>query len=384
MQQQSSPTSSPRLRLFEPYYPLSVRDVIRDMLGRGEVFMGKKVKELEQRISGYLGVMPEQVVAVSSCTAALQLVMAQTPRHGFEVLVPGLTMAATAHAVQLSGNETRVVDVGRDLLISAEICEEAWTERTGAILAVDYAGFMPDYKALQEVAHRHDALVIEDAAHSFGSTMYGQKAGKLADFACFSLYPTKPLQGLGGGIIVNNLVDQPRFHRMTRELRYYGITDRKGCDYDVRHLGGNFYMSDLSAAAALEALKDIGPYGFRSSLEIRQMVAKHYCSDLVERVPWARPMRYQEEAAYHLFPVVLDEGVDRDALQAYLLKWGIETGTHYKPLHWLSLYSGRPKGPTPYLDAIGKRLLTLPCHARMCKQDTEMVIHMLEQYKQGT
>ena len=80
----------------------------------------------------------------------------------------------------------------------------------------------------------------------------------------------------------------------------------------------------------------------------------------------------------------MDAGVGRDALQTHMLEMGVETGTHYKPLHWLSLYSVGPKGPTPHLDGIGKRILTIPCHARMCRDLTERVIHAMETFKPGS
>lgn len=380
MQTPSTSTSKPPLRLFEPTYPVEVRELIAHMLEHGEVFTGRKVAELEAAVADFLGVDERRVVAVSSCTEALRLVMASAPHRGFEVLVPGLTMAATAHAVMQAGDQPRIVDVGSDLLISPEICEEAWSERVGAILAVDYAGFLPDYKALLEVARKHDALVVEDAAHSFGTEMYGKRAGQLADFACFSLYPTKPLQGLGGGIIVNNLESQPRFHNLPRELRYYGIKDRVGCDYDVERLGGNYYMSDLSAEAALFSLRT-GYY--KENSRWRSRMAMEYGSLIKGRdVPFAVTMpRYIEGCAYHLYPVVLGPEVDRDRLQAHMLEHGIETGTHYKPLHWLSLYKPAPRGRTPNLDGIGKRILTLPCHAKMTVADVWRVVETLTSFE---
>jgi len=77
--------------------------------------------------------------------------------------------------------------------------------------------------------------------------------------------------------------------------------------------------------------------------------------------------------AYHLFPVVLDPKIDRTALQYRLTEVGIETGVHYKPLHELSLYRDALRAPTPYLDTIGPRLLSLPCHHEMDAEDVVRV-----------
>ncbi len=84
--------------------------------------------------------------------------------------------------------------------------------------------------------------------------------------------------------------------------------------------------------------------------------------------------------AYHLFPVVLDPKIDRTALQLHLKALDIETGVHYKPLHELSLYRDALRAPTPYLDSIGPRLLSLPCHHEMYCEDVVRVIEGIKAF----
>ena len=136
-------------------------------------------------------------------------------------------------------------------------------------------------------------------------------------------------------------------------------------------------MSDIQASVALSLLK---PDRVSELIRSRAKVAMWYHevledTDLKGRM---RPRRHvgDEHAlndAYHLFPVVLDHKVDRVALQYFLTENGIETGVHYKPLHQLSLYRDALRGPTPYLDAIGPRLLSLPCHHEMGFKDVVRV-----------
>lgn len=377
----SNPTSKKPIRLFKIPFDEPTLLAIAEVLESGNVMMGSKVQELEACIAKHQGVEPDQVVAVNSGSSALDLSLGCTPAKNYKVLIPGLSMVAAAHAIQRNGLIPKIIDVDANLMANTEILEEAWTKDTGGVVITDYGGRTADLHSIMDWSHDNgkDIFVWNDCAHSFGS----EGAGTLADVACFSLYPTKPLPGIGGGIVVNNLKDVPRIQRRIRELRYYGITDRDGWDYDVRRLGGNFYMSDVQAAVALSFLKR--EHLISDHIRARTRVAMWYHTALEEAgikdgVRARRHVGYVNDNydAYHLFPVVLDAKIDRTALQLHLKALGIETGVHYKPLQELSLYRNAVRAPTPYLDSIGPRLLSLPCHHEM---DCEEVYRVVESIK---
>ncbi|MCA9049826.1 MAG: DegT/DnrJ/EryC1/StrS aminotransferase family protein, partial [Planctomycetaceae bacterium] len=115
---------------------------------------GPKVAEFERAVAEYVGA--EHAVAVNSGTAALHAMMAALRiGPGDEVIVPALTFAATANCVAYQGATPVFADVNSStLLVSPQSVTDRITERTRAVVAVDYAGQPCDYAALQAVCDR--------------------------------------------------------------------------------------------------------------------------------------------------------------------------------------------------------------------------------------
>lgn len=382
----SKDASTKRLRLFEVPFDQDTLWAIAEVLESGNVMMGAKVEELEEKIADHQDVDPDQVVALNSCSTALDLALGCTPAKNYKILIPGLTHISTINAIQRNGMLPKIVDVGRDLQVNTEILEEAWDPEVGGVVCVDYGGRCPDMPAIMDWAMDggKQMFVWADCSHSYGSGGYDWHAGELAHISCFSMYPTKPLPGIGGGLLVNNLEDQPRFSRIPRELRYYGITNRSPAGYDVERLGGNYYMSDIQAAVALSFLEPEFKVG--EFISKRTYIASLYHEELEDRdlKKEIKPTRFiPEHSTYHLFPVILDKRLNRVALQYSLSEGLIQTGTHYIPLHKFSLYAHALRGPTPYLDSIADSILTLPCHHGMTEEDVVRVVDELERFVKG-
>jgi len=315
---------------------------VAEVLESGMVMMGEKVKELEEWFAschgGLDGIDPEQCVAVNSGSTALELALGCTPAKNYKVLVPGLTHVSTINAIQKNNLIPKIVDVDKNLMVNEEILEEAWDDdHVGGVVVVGFGGRSPNMRRIRDWAYdkSKDVFFWEDAAHTYGSSTFNDGVGSRSDVVCYSMYPTKPLPGIGGGMIVNNLEDNPRIHRRWRELRYYGFV-RDGLTYDVHRLGGNYYMSDVQAAVALSFLKP--EHRVSDLIRARAGVAKMYHEMLgdLNLKRKVKPRRFTDDIysmndAYHLFPVVLDPKIDRTALQYRLTEVGIETGVHYKP-----------------------------------------------------
>lgn len=380
MSNTSNPTSRAQLKLFEPGFGEDLCAQLAQRVTDGNVLVGDLVEDLEKRVADYLGVKePQRVVGVSSGTAALELAMCNTPRKGYKVLVPALTMAATVHAILRAGLVPKLVDVGPDLLVSRQIISDAMDDKVGGVCVVDYAGACPDMVEIADFCSERDLVLWEDAAEAFGATSRGKRAGTLSNIACFSIHPIKPLAGFGGGLLVNNL-DEPRYHRLPRELRRYGMRDRVGTEYDIKTPGMNYGMSDLSALAAIHSFKTL-----EERIALRQEVAFHYIELLSSYNKYVdmlkdggRTMGRQYGSAHHLFPVVLPFGTDRKRIVSEMAAVGIETGTHFKPVHWFTAHNVIDHAPLPNTNAVGERILTLPCHHKMSKDDVHHVLDILE------
>ncbi len=152
---------------------------------------GPKVREFEDALAEHTGVA--HAVAVSNGTAALHAMMhACQIGPGDEVIVPTLTFAASANCVVYQGGTPVFVDVEPDtLLVDPEAVEAAITDRTRALIAVDYAGQPCDYRRLHEIADRHGLTLVADACHSLGGSYQQQPVGSLTRATAVSFHPVR-------------------------------------------------------------------------------------------------------------------------------------------------------------------------------------------------
>ena len=129
---------------------------------------GPAVSKFEDDVCEYTGA--SNAVAVSSGTAALHAAYAAAGiSPGDEVIVPAITFAATANAAVYLGAVPIFADINpATLLIDVEDVERKISERTRAIVAVDYAGQAADYSTLRDICNKNNLILIADAAHSLG------------------------------------------------------------------------------------------------------------------------------------------------------------------------------------------------------------------------
>jgi dTDP-4-amino-4,6-dideoxygalactose transaminase len=177
-----------------------IRAVI-DILRSDWLTTGPMVEAFENSVRTYTGAA--HAVAVSSGTAALHAVMhALDIRPGDEVIVPAITFAATANAVVYQGGTPVFADVDKDtLLMDAESVKNRITDRTRAVVAVDYAGQLCDYDALRKILSPKGIVLVSDSCHALGGTYRKLAAGNVADMTVFSFHPVKTVTTGEGGMI---------------------------------------------------------------------------------------------------------------------------------------------------------------------------------------
>ena len=198
-----------------PYIDEDIIAEVADTLRSGWITTGPKTKMLEENIAAFCGA--ENVVAVNSGTSGLMLCMHWFGiTKGDEVIVPADTYCATALAVMHLGATPVMVDVEQDFTISPEKIASAITDKTKAVIAVDYGGWPCDYDAIHNVitgegvVSKFNAqtdvqkklgriLLLSDAAHSFGASYRNKKSGALADLTVFSFHAVKNLTSAEGG-----------------------------------------------------------------------------------------------------------------------------------------------------------------------------------------
>src|SRR5690606_36884881 len=198
---------SPNMSDFLPYGRQSVNDddiaAVAEVLRGDWLTTGPAVTRFEADLAEHTGGTP--AVAVTSGTAALHVAYAAAGiGPGDEVVTTPLTFVATAATAALHGANVVFADVEPDTgnLDPAE-AHAAVTLRTKVLAAVDYAGHPAELDQLRKVADTVGALLLEDAAHSLGSSWRGRPVGSLADLTTFSFFATKNLTTAEGGVVVS-------------------------------------------------------------------------------------------------------------------------------------------------------------------------------------
>lgn len=338
---------------------------------------GPAVARFEDAFAGLVGTA--HAVAVNSGTAALHLAMlAAGVGPGDEVIVPTMTFAASANAVRYAGGTVLFADsrpdtLGIDLVHAATLI----TERTRALVVVDYAGVPADLDAALALADRHGLTVIEDACHAVGALHRGRPIGSVSHLSTFSFHPVKHLTTGEGGMVTTA---DPALAARVRRLRNHGIdTDFRQrettgtWEYDVVELGFNHRLPDITAALGAAQVPKVPGW-----VERRRELADR-CRERLAGLPVRTIVEPTEvRASWHLFPVLLD-GPDpaprRAAAFRRLREAGIGVNVHYRPVHLHTVYRelGHHPGQLPVAEDAYDRLLSLPMWPGLSDADVDRV-----------
>jgi len=374
----------------------AVVDVLRsDMLTTGPM-----VDRLEAALAERIGV--KHAVVCNSGTAALYLAARGAGiGPGDTVIVPAITFVATASANVLAGADVVFADVDPATgLMEAKHLEAALTAaprgRTKAVLPVHLGGRVADLAALQAVAAKHGAAIIEDACHALGTTYgAGAEIGACRDSlaACFSFHPVKTIaMGEGGAVTTNSpeLADEARRlrnHGMdrraetieNRDLGFDGNGDVNPWYYEVAEISHNLRASDINCALALSQLRKLDGFVAR-----RRELMAHYAAQLAGFAPNIRLIAPGPDVqpGWHLCGVLVDFdaiGMTRRELMARLSKRGIGSQVHYIPVNLQPFYRRKGAGDLPGARAYYSRALSLPLFAGMTVADVDRVVDALRE-----
>jgi perosamine synthetase len=346
---------------------------------------GPKISEFEEAVAGY--VEARFAVAVSSGTAALHCAMyALDIGPGDEVIVPSITFAATANCVVYVGGKPVFADVEPDtLLIDPDDVERKVTEKTRAIIAVDYAGHPCDYDRLKEIAGRHSIFLVSDSCHALGAEYQGKKCGTISDLSIFSFHPVKHITTGEGGMITT---DNPEYAERMRRFRNHGISadparrkEQGTWYYEMVDLGFNYRITDFQCALGVSQMAKLPRF-----LERRQAIAALY-EKAFDKMPGIKPLGVSGNIrhAHHLYVIrVLEEECGRDRGQIFNTLRDAEIGAnvHYIPVHLHPYYQERhatKAGMCPVAERAYEEILSLPIHPSMTKTDVDRVVSALEE-----
>ena len=351
----------------------AVTQVVRSTFVSGD---GPECRCFEKELARYLGV--KHAFFTNSCTAALDLAfMAKNFPRGSEVIVPNFTFTSTALAPILNNLEVVLVDV--DPItgnIDIEDMERNITDKTVAIIPIDYAGYPVDMDAINTIANKYNLYVVQDSAQSIGSKYKGKYTGVFADVTCFSFHGTKNLVCGEGGAIVTDDDDLAKKIIVMREKgtdKHIYLTDplKKGY-YEYVDKGNSYVQSNIQGALACSQLKKLNRLNAR-----RREIAEKYNAGLhnIDNIS-LRPTESGFEPNWHLFYILVNPEEKSFFLEA-LDKEKIGVNIHYTPLHMNSYYNRVAKFDRTKLNgsiSFFKRLIRLPMYPSLTDSQVDRVI----------
>lgn len=292
--------------------------------------------------------------SVNSGTAALHLALhALGIGPGDEVIVPGLTFAATANAVCYRGARPVIADVNRESWnLDADALEASWTPATRAVIPVHLYGRPCDMHRICDWASARGVHVVEDAAEAHGARIGDAPAGSFGQVSCFSFYANKIITTGEGGMCVTS---DPELDRRIRLLRDHGMSKQRRYWHD--EVGYNYRMTNMQAALGCAQLERLEEFAGR-----RRWIRDRYqerLQGLGLELPGEDP---GTRSVFWLFTVLLPEGCgesERDALAAHLRAAGVDSRPVFYPLSSMPAYQEYSR-PTPVADDLAARGISLP------------------------
>jgi dTDP-4-amino-4,6-dideoxygalactose transaminase len=355
-------------------YGIEEEQAVLGVLRSKWLTMGAVTQEFEAQFAQLTG--SKYAFAVSNATEALHLAcLALGLGPGDEVIVPSLTFVATANAVLYTGAEVRFADIfgPHDLTLDPAEIEPLLTPRTKAVIVMHYGGYPCHMDEIMAIANRHSLSVIEDAAHAPGASLNGKLLGAIGDVGCYSFFSNKNLSTGEGGMLVTDRKDIADKVRLQRSHGMTTLTyDRhKGHahSYDVLDLGYNYRIDELRSALGLAQLKKLPANNARRLAFTHQY--REALADIGLELPFTAT---QGQPAYHLFPILLPQGVDREQFIERLRLQRIQTSIHYPPIHTFSYYQQRFGAISlPRTEQVARREVTLPLYPSMGEDKVALV-----------
>ena len=303
---------------------------------------------------------------------------------GDEVILPSFTFSSTANAIAIFGGVPVFVDIRPDTKnIDETKIEAAITEKTKAIMVVHYAGISCEMDKILDIAHKHNLLVLEDAAQGVDSLYKGKYLGTIGDIGCYSFHETKNYSmGEGGAISINNpkLIDRSDIVRekgTNRTQFKNGQVDK----YTWVDKGSSYLPSDILAAyiyPQLVKMDDIRTNRVNSFNYYYEKLLPLKEEGLID-LPFIPDTCIQNG---HMFYVMCKDLEEREALQRYLRENEIGSAFHYVPLHSApyGLEVGRFVGEDLYTTNTYERLLRLPMYYNLDKNDIDKVCETIYKF----
>lgn len=388
------PVRNTKLYYGHQYVDKADVKAVEEVLTSDYLTCGPKVVELEKRLCELTGA--KYAVAVSNGTAALHIAaMAAGVGEGDELITTPITFAASANCALYCGGTPVFADIDPNTYnIDPECVRGKITERTRAVVAVDFTGQAARLDELLSLCHEKGIVLIEDAAHSIGTLYKGRPVGSVADLTTFSFHPVKTVTGgEGGAVLTNNdgLYTKLKLfhtHGITREPDLLERPSHGGWYYEQIALGMNYRMTDMQAALLCSQLDKLERFRSR-----RKAIVKKY-DEAFAQIPEISVQKEipESDTTRHLYILRIRPerlSIDRKQFFDAMACENICCNVHYIPVYWHPYYErlGYRRGLCPRAEKLYDEIMSLPLYYSMTDEDVEDVIRAVrricEYYRKG-
>lgn len=368
------------------------------VLRSGALTQGPAVEQFEIAIADYVGA--KYAVAVSSGTAGLHLAaIVAGVGPGNSLITSPITFIASANAGLYTGGRVAFADIDLETINMSPLALEAALNANSnakAVIPVHFAGLTCDMSAINYLADKAGAIVIEDAAHALGATYpNGRRVGccESSLMTVFSFHPVKAIAAGEGGMITTN--DEAVYRRLLR-LRSHGVNklddpylipnqaaDAEGFYpwyYEMQELGFHYRITDIQSSLATSQMKRLDTF-----MSHRKALVARY-DQMLSDDPLVRPAQSVDKSASgnHIYPVRIDfeaAGKTRRQVMHYLREKGIVTQVHYIPVPMHPFYQKMGYLPNDYPGAMHyySEALTLPLYFDLCFDQQDFLMTSLQE-----
>ncbi len=362
--------------LYLPWITPQEKSLVLKGLKNPHLTDGPQLRKFEKNFSKKTNT--KFAIGVSNGTSALHLsLLSANIQKNDEVLVPDFTFAATANAVILANAKPVLVDIDESLNISETSIESKITKKTKAIMPVHFAGLACNMEKILKISKKYNLKIIEDCAHAFGTFYKEKHVGSFGIAGCFSMYPTKNITTIEGGMIITNSKD---LSKKANLLRNHGLSRslvnrnnaQKPWDYDIISPGYNYRLDEIRSRLGISQISRANTIRTKRINAAKYYNRKLPNDDSIELVNLNR----ESEHSYHLYIIRIKgkSKISRNSLHEKLFKSGIKTTVHYKPLHKFSyLKKSNPKD-FPVSERAYSQCLTLPLYPTITRKQQDFVI----------
>ena len=374
-------------KLFYGHQYIDEADIraVTEVLKSDFLTCGPKIGELEEKLCRLTGA--KYAVVCSNGTAALHIAcQAAGIREGDELITTPITFAASANCALYCGAKPVFADINEETYnIDPASVKEKMTERTKAVVAVDFTGQAVELDELLALCHERGAVLIEDGAHSIGTTYKGRAVGSVADMTTFSFHPVKTVTGGEGGAVLTN---SEAYYKKLLLYRAHGITRdpaqlKRESDgpwyYEQIALGMNYRMTDMQAALIISQLDKIERFSRR-----RKEIVEMY-NEAFSQMPELFVQREipESDTTRHLYILRIRPeklAIGRKEFFDCMAAENICCNVHYIPVYRHPYYEalGYPQGLCPRAEKLYEEILSLPLYYSLTDDDVQDVIHAVK------